>query len=144
MKKKIPIGYEDFREIVENNFYYVDKTPILKELLDSRGKVNLFTRPRRFGKTLNLSMIQRFFEMEMDREGNLMDNSHLFDGLKISTCGEEYLSHQQQYTVISLTLKSAKQPNYGLAYAMLKQEIVSEYCRHSYLLDSDKLIEKEN
>lgn len=143
MRKKIPIGYEDFREIMENDLYYVDKTSIIKELLDSGGKVNLFTRPRRFGKTLNLSMIQRFFEMEMDRKGNLMDNIHLFDGLEISTCGEEYLSHQQQYPVISLTLKSAKQPDYALAYAMLKQEIVSEYSRHFYLLDSDKLTEKE-
>lgn len=143
MRKKIPIGYEDFREIMESDLYYVDKTSMIKEVLDSKGKVNLFTRPRRFGKTLNLSMIQRFFEMETDREGNLMDNSHLFDGLEISTCGEEYLSHQQQYPVISLTLKSAKQPDYGLAYAMLKQEIVSEYSRHFYLLDSDKLTEKE-
>ncbi len=143
MKKKIPIGYEDFREIMESGLYYVDKTQMIKELLDSRAKVNLFTRPRRFGKTLNLSMIRRFFEAEMDKEGNLIDNSHLFDGLKISTCGEAYLAHQQQYPVISLTLKSAKQPDYDLAHAMLKQEIASEYSRHVYLLDSDKLTEKE-
>lgn len=135
MKKVMPIGFEDFKEIIDKGMYYVDKTYMIKELIEQHGKVNLFTRPRRFGKTLNLSMLRRFFEMEPDREGGWYDNGHLFDGLKISGCGEQYMAHQGQYPVIKLSLKSAKQPSYEMAYAMLRREIADEFCRHSYLLD---------
>ncbi|MCD8078839.1 MAG: AAA family ATPase, partial [Lachnospiraceae bacterium] len=75
-KKKMPIGIEDFAEIVTKGFYYVDKTGMIKELLDDWGKVNLFTRPRRFGKSINMSMLKYFFEIGTDK--------HLFDGLSIS------------------------------------------------------------
>ena len=142
-KKQIVIGYEDFRELIEKGYYYVDKSHMIKELLDRTDKVNLFTRPRRFGKTLNLSMLRRFFEFEMDEDGEKIDNRNLFEGLKISSCGQTYLSHQQQYPVINLSLKSAKQPNYSLAYTMLKREIAAEYDRHRYVLSCQKLTEKE-
>ena len=135
MKKVMPIGFEDFKEIIDKEMYYVDKTYMIKELTEQHGKVNLFTRPRRFGKTLNLSMLRRFFEMEPDGEGGWRDNSYLFDGLKISDCGEQYMAHQGQYPVINLSLKSAKQPSYEMAYAMLRREIADEFSRHSYLLD---------
>ena len=134
MKKVIPIGFEDFKEIIDKGMYYVDKTYMIKELIEQYGKVNLFTRPRRFGKTLNLSMLRRFFEMEPDGEGGWIDNSYLFDGLKISDCGKQYITHQGQYPVIKLSLKSAKQPSYDMAYKSLKGEIAKEFSRHNYLL----------
>ena len=142
-KKRIPIGFEDLKEIIDKNLYYVDKTGIIAEMLDNPAKVTLFTRPRRFGKTLNLSMIRRFFEKEMHYDGNPVDNGYLFKDLKISACGEKYLSHQGQYPVISLSLKSAKQPDYGMAYAMLKNRISEEFRRHQYVLDGDVLSSAE-
>lgn len=145
MKKKaaIPVGYEDLKEIIEQNMYYVDKSLMIKELLDTPAKVSLFTRPRRFGKTLNLSMIRRFFELELDQEGALVDHGHLFDGLKISACGETYLAHHQQYPVINLSLKAAKQPSFEMAYGMLKKQIQEEYDRHRYVLCGNALVGKE-
>lgn len=136
-RKKIPVGYEDIKEIVERNLYFVDKSLMIKELLDKEGKVLLLTRPRRFGKTLNLSMLRRFFEDERTPKGEKIDNGSIFDGLAIAGCGGTYLKHQQQYPVISLTLKSAKQPNYKMAYASLVDEIIREYQRHAYVLDGE-------
>ena len=72
MNKILPVGYEDIREIIDKDLYYVDKTLMIKELLDRGGKVSLFTRPRRFGKTLNLSMLRRFFEKELDENGKAL------------------------------------------------------------------------
>lgn len=143
MKKMIPVGYEDIRELIEHGFYYVDKTLMIKELLDNRAKVNLITRPRRFGKTLNQSMIRRFFELELDDNGRKIDNGYIFKDLKISACGESYLSWQGEYPVINLSLKSGKQPDYEMAYASLIDEIAKEYKRHSYILGTDKLTEEE-
>ena len=143
--KKISIGVEDFKEIIDKDGYFVDKTLMIKELIESQAKVTLFTRPRRFGKTLNQFMIRRFFEDEITEKGEKVDNGYLFDGLAITECGEEILSHQQQYPVIFLTLKSAKQPTYEMAYACLVDEIYNEFMRHRYVLQSDALlpIEKE-
>ena len=134
---------EDFKEIRDKNGYFVDKTLLIKELLDSNAKVNLFTRPRRFGKTLNLSMLRRFFEDECKTDGTPVDNRYLFDGLAISQCGEKYLQHQQQHPVIKLSLKSGKQPNYDLAYALLKTSIIEEFERHAYVLESGCLTKRE-
>ena len=144
-KKKIAIGVEDFKEIIEKDGYFVDKTLMIKKLIESQAKVTLFTRPRRFGKTLNQFMIRRFFEDEITEEGEKIDNGYLFDGLKIAECGEEILKHQQQYPVIFMTLKSAKQPNFEMAYGALADEIYNEFMRHRYVLQSDALlpIEKE-
>ena len=144
-RKKIAIGVEDFKELIDKDGYFVDKTLMIKKLIESNAMVTLFTRPRRFGKTLNQFMIRRFFEDEITEEGEEVDNGYLFDGLKITECGEEILSHQQQYPVIFMTLKSAKQPNFEMAYGALADEIYNEFMRHRYVLQSDALlpIEKE-
>ena len=144
-RKKISIGVEDFKEIIEKDGYFVDKTLMIKKMIESNAKVTLFTRPRRFGKTLNQFMIRRFFEDERTEKGEKIDNGALFDGLAITECGEEIMQHQQQYPVIFLTLKSAKQPTYEMAYGALADEIYNEFMRHRYVLQSDALlpIEKE-
>ena len=133
-KKQIAIGVEDFKRIIDKNGYFVDKTLMIQKLIESEAMVTLFTRPRRFGKTLNQFMIRRFFEDEITEKGEKVDNGTLFDGLAITKCGEEILKHQQQYPVIFLTLKSAKQPTYEMAYACLVDEICKEFERHSYVL----------
>lgn len=120
----LPIGVENFEDLREHGYYFVDKTLFIKELLDMKGKVNLFTRPRRFGKTLNMSILRYFFE-----KGE-KDNSSLFQGLKIMDAGEKYLSHMGKYPVISISLKSMKQYSYDLAYDMLTKAVESEYSRH--------------
>ena len=120
----LPIGVENFEDLREHGYYFVDKTLFIKELLDMKGKVNLFTRPRRFGKTLNMSILRYFFE-----KGE-KDNSGLFQGLKIMDAGEKYLSHMGKYPVISISLKSMKQYSYDLAYDMLTKAVESEYSRH--------------
>lgn len=134
-RKPIPVGYEDFKKIIDKGLYYADKTMIIKELLDSGGETTLITRPRRFGKTLNLSTIRRFFEDERTEDGEPVDNGYLFDGLAISGCGEKYLAHQGKYPVISLSLKSGKQSSYQLSYGELKKRIAEEFQRHKYLLN---------
>ncbi len=140
--KPLPIGTEDFKEIIEEGFYYVDKTLLIKDLLDNLSKVTLFTRPRRFGKTLNMSMLKYFFE---DTGGETLnaENHTIFNGLKIMDAGEEYTKQMQQYPVISLTLKSAKQPDFKTAYGMIIKEIAREFRRHDRILDTDKLSSAE-
>ena len=134
VKKKISIGMEDFKTIIDKDGYFVDKTLMIQKLIKSNAMVTLFTRPRRFGKTLNQFMIRRFFEDEVTEKGEKVDNGYLFDGLKITECGEEIMKHSQQYPVIFLTLKSAKQPDFEMAYACLIDEICKEFQRHSYVL----------
>ena len=141
--KKIAIGVEDFKEIIDKDGYFVDKTLMIKKLIETQAKVTLFTRPRRFGKTLNQFMIRRFLEDERTRSGERIDNGHLFDGLKIAECGEEILSHRQQYPVIFLSLKSAKQPNFEEAYKKLCGEIAGEFRRHQYLLEGNSLADDQ-
>ena len=120
----LPIGVENFEDLMTHGYYYVDKTLFIKELLDMKGKVNLFTRPRRFGKTLNMSMLRYFFEKgEKNPE-------ELFQGLKIMETGERYLAQMGRYPVISVSLKSMKQHSYELAFEMLKKAVESEYSRH--------------
>ena len=143
MKKPIPIGQEDLKRIIDRGSYYVDKTLMIKELLDGNAGVTLFTRPRRFGKTLNQSMFRRFFEDERKPDGSRIDNGYIFNDLAISKCGEVYLQHQQQYPVINLSLKSGKQPDFDLAYEMLRKEIIREFERHSYALECSSLTEQE-
>lgn len=135
--RPLPIGVDNFRELIEKEYYYVDKTAFIKELLDRKGKVNLFTRPRRFGKSLNLSMLQCFFERRHPGGENL------FRGLAIMKAGEAYTSHMSQYPVISVSLKSMKQSNYELAYMQLKKSIGEEFRRHDEVLETDKLTASE-
>lgn len=138
MKKALPIGVDNFEEVIAEGYCYVDKTMLIKELLDLKGKVNLFTRPRRFGKTLNLSMLRYFFEDTEDKEKNAR-NRRLFHGLKIMEAGEEYVRQMGMYPVINLNLKSAKQPSFSSAYAKIRQEIAEEFKRHYYVLESDSV-----
>lgn len=141
--KQLPVGVDDFKKLRENGFYYVDKSLLIKELLDSRGEVSVFTRPRRFGKTLAMSMLRYYFEDRTDFDGTRLDNSVLFDGLKIMDAGEKYLKHQGKYPVIFLSLKSAKQPDYDKAYGSIVDEIAKEFRRHNKILASDMLLEEE-
>lgn len=115
-KLPLPIGIEFYKKIKEKPYYYVDKTLLIKELLDEGGKVNLFTRPRRFGKTLAWSTLRTFFEIETELDGTVTDNSHYFAGTKIMGAGEEYTANMGQYPVISCSLKSAKQPDFQTSY----------------------------
>ena len=142
MKKALPVGVENFEDIVKSGYYYVDKTMFIKELLDLKGKVNLFTRPRRFGKTLNLSMLRYFFEDTGDAKKN-EENKSLFQGLKIMGQGEKYTQHMGDYPVIDLTLKSAKQPTFESAYGKMKRAIAEEFHRHRYILANEKLNEED-
>ena len=132
-RKKIPIGIEDFKEIIDKNCYFVDKSLMIRDILDSGSKVTLFTRPRRFGKTLNMSMLRYFFEKSEQ------DNSYLFDELEISKAGEKYLSHLGQYPVISISLKGMKQASYEMAFLQFKKLVIREFGNHSELLLSNKL-----
>jgi hypothetical protein len=138
--KPLPVGVDNFDDIITNGYYYVDKTLMIKELLYLKGKVNLFTRPRRFGKTLNMSMLQHFFEDRGNQELNNY-NKKLFDGLKIMQAGDKYTSHMCKYPVINISLKSAKKDTFDMAYESIKEIIIETYSRHKYLLDSAKLNE---
>lgn len=142
MKKVIPIGIDNFKEIITGGYYYVDKTLLIKELLDLTVKVNLFTRPRRFGKTLNLSMLQAFFENTGDEEEN-QKRRELFKHLQIMNAGDAYTSHMGQYPVIFLTLKSAKQRTFQSALFKIKECISQEYRRHAFVCDGVKLSDSE-
>lgn len=126
----LPVGVENFEEIITKGYYYVDKTLLIRDLIDLRGKVNLFTRPRRFGKTLNMSMLRYFFEKSQE------NRSRLFAGTKIMEAGEKYLKEFGQYPVISLSLKSMKQGSYESAFHCLKEEIAGEFIRHPELMEN--------
>ena len=132
--KPLPIGVDNFENLIRNGYYFADKTLFIRELLDMKGEVNLFTRPRRFGKTLNMSMLRCFFEKSGE------DPAVLFSGTKILEAGEQYLSHMGRYPVISLSLKSMKQPSLELSLAMLKKAVGAEFSRHWQAVhDSGKL-----
>ena len=135
-KKRIPIGYEDFKQLIDSGFYYVDKSMLIYELLHSGGQNNLITRPRRFGKTLNFSMLKYFFDI------NEKDNAYLFDGLKISKYYEELAMYRNTHPVITLSLKCAKQGDYREALRGLKYEIQRQFINNKFILDSDKLADE--
>lgn len=130
-KLKLPVGIEFFNDIRTKGFYYVDKTGFIKELVETRGSVNLFTRPRRFGKSLNLSMLKSFFEIGADES--------IFEGLEISKetelCGE----YMGKYPVIFVSLKDVSGASYDKALKKMSILIRKEARRHQYLLESEKL-----
>lgn len=134
--KPLPIGVEDFKRLVDNEYYFIDKTLMIKELLENKETVNLFTRPRRFGKTLNMSMLQRFFE------ATEQSNAYLFDGLKIAAY-PEYMAYQGQYPVISISLKSMKRASYQEAYFEYVKLLSDEFERHEIILQSDSVSEED-
>lgn len=135
--RKISIGMENFKRIIDDNGYFVDKTLMIKDIIESNAVVTLFTRPRRFGKTLNQSMLRYFFEDTITEKGERIDNGYLFDELAVSRCGDDIMKHRGRYPVISLTLKSAKQPDFEMAYNSLVDEICKEFQRHIYILSGD-------
>ena len=135
MRKKLPVGIENFEEFSKENFYYVDKTMFITELLQNWGKVNLFTRPRRFGKTLNMSMLKCFFEIGTDKS--------LFDGLKIAENKELCAEYQGQFPVIFISLKSVDGLTFASAAAALRTVIGREASRFQFLRDSDKLSKED-
>lgn len=138
-QKPLAIGIDDYKRMIDRSYFYIDKTLLIKELLDNAAQVNLFTRPRRFGKTLALSMLKTYFEAELSDTGEYKDNSFYFADTQILQAGEPYLSCMGQYPVIFLSLKSAKQPTYEMAYRLICEEIAEEYRRHAYVLNSTKL-----
>jgi hypothetical protein len=136
----LPIGVSFFDRIIEDGYYYVDKTLFIRDLLEKKSAVTLCTRPRRFGKTLNQTMLKCFFENTSEL-GN-KDTSALFKGLKIENSGEKYLEHQGKYPVIFLSFKEAKVKDFDFSYSQLKDEIAGEFKRHSYV--KEKITNKNN
>ena len=132
---KLPVGIEDFAEIRQAGFYYVDKTKFIEQLLDGWGKVNLFTRPRRFGKTLNMSMLRYFFEIGAD--------ASLFDGLQIAENKKLCEEFQGTYPVIFLSFKNVEGLTFADAQYRLTELIAGEAERFAFLAQSDKLTENE-
>lgn len=140
--KPLPIGIDNFEKLICGGFYYVDKTMFIKELLDMRGEVNLFTRPRRFGKTLNMSMLQSFFEDTRDSELNQL-RQDLFTGMKIMQQNKKYTDWMASRPVINITLKSGKQPTFEMARENILDEIRKEYNRHDHVKAGGKLLANE-
>src|SRR5438552_929236 len=129
MTKKIllPLGISDFREIRESGYYFVDKSLLIRDIIDDGSKIILLPRPRRFGKTLNLSMLYHYFAL--DPSGRYGD---LFKNLAIMQAGETYTRHQNQYPVIFFTLKDIKNESYSQAYAQISYLISNLYATHDY------------
>ena len=134
--KPLPIGISDYVR-AQSEYYYVDKTLLIKEFLDQKPLVSLFTRPRRFGKTLNMDMLRVFFEISEE------DTSKYFQDKAIWKCGEEYRKHQGQYPVIYLTFKDVKFASWEATIGMIQALLQAEFGRHLELLDSNKLAEHE-
>jgi hypothetical protein len=160
-KKKLPIGVSDFKDMVTGNYYYVDKTLFIKEIIDSGDKILLLPRPRRFGKTLNLSMLGYFYDCcpaAWEPDSNLQPPfsaketrsrrstdtyKHLFDSLAISGAGREYLDKMGRHPVIFLTFRLLKEKTWKACLGKIKDLIQDEYARHYYLLESQKLMPHE-
>ena len=135
VRKKLPIGIDGFEKIRTNDFYYVDKTLFIKELLQNWGKINLFTRPRRFGKSLNMSMLKSFFEIGSDPA--------LFEGLKIAQEKDLCERYMGKFPVISISLKGVSGLQYDAAVAALRTVIGNEAMRFQFLKESERLSEEE-
>ena len=163
--KKLPIGIADFRDMVTGNYYYVDKTLFIKEIIDSGDKILLIPRPRRFGKTLNLSMLGYFYNCcpvswapDFDSEAPVpavssitpgsqtfpaqtsqISNKHLFDALAIGNAGQEYLDKMNKFPVIFLSFKDTKEKTWEICLKKIKQLIQDQYLAHDYLLNSPSI-----
>ena len=135
-KLPLPIGESDFKKLVDS-YYYVDKTLMIKEFIDSKPKVSLFTRPRRFGKTLAMGMLQTFFEISDT------DNSKYFKDKIIWSCGEKYRKEFGKYPVVFVTFKDIKFQTWEQTYTAIRETIAREFLRHEVLLTSDKCNEYE-
>ena len=133
--KKLPVGVSDFKDMVTGNYYYVDKTLFIKEIMDKGDKILLIPRPRRFGKTLNLSMLKYFYDCCTAKEAN----KKLFDSLAICKAGQKYLEHMSKYPVIFLSFRDIKEMEWETCMDKIEGLIQDEYLKHDYLLDSPKL-----
>ncbi|UCH95492.1 MAG: AAA family ATPase [Candidatus Aminicenantes bacterium] len=146
-KKKLPVGVSGFKKIIEGNYCYVDKTLLIKEILDKGDTILLLPRPRRFGKTLNLSMLKYFYDCcpAEGAEGTGSANSYkkLFDSLAIMEAGKEYLDKMGKHPVIFLSFKATKELEWESCLSKIKQLIQDVYLKHDYLLSSPKLKPQE-
>ena len=138
MRRAMPIGVDDFSELITKNYCFVDKTRFIQEILDGHSKVTLITRPRRFGKTLNLSMLRYFFSIE-----NGAKNRELFAGLDIERAGEKYMAQQGSRPVVFLSLKEIQGPDYALMQESMQEMLRGLYGQFRYLLDSPALAEDD-
>ena len=127
-KKKLPIGLSDFKEIIEYDYYYFDKTKFIENILEDGSKVKLFTRPRRFGKTLNMSMLKYFFDVK-----NKEENKKLFEGLNISK--SEYFEKQGEFPVISISFKNYNKNDWESGFKSIKSTISDIYAKFEYLME---------
>ena len=128
-KKKLPIGISNFKEIIEYDYYYFDKTRFIEKILEERSKVKLFTRPRRFGKTLNMSMLRYFFDVK-----NKEENRKLFENLEISK--SEYFEEQGKYPVISISFRNYDKENWETGFRTIKTTIANVYAENKFLMDN--------
>ncbi len=135
LKKRLPVGIENFEKIRRDGFYYVDKTDLIKELLENWGEVNLFTRPRRFGKTLNMSMFQCFFEIDCDKS--------LFDGLRIAEESMLCETYMGKFPVISISLKGIDAADYETARNLMVKVVNEEARRFQFLTESSRLTDTD-
>ena len=135
-KKKLPIGLSDFKEIIEYDYYYFDKTKFIENILEDRSKVKLFTRPRRFGKTLNISMLKYFFDVK-----NKDENKNLFEGLNISK--SEYFNKQGEFPVISISFKDYNEKKWESGFREVKGIIERLYTKYKFLTEKMDEIEIE-
>ena len=137
-KIKLPIGIEDFAELRTKDYYFVDKSLFIKDLLDKSPKVLLLTRPRRFGKTLLMSMVKYFFSLETK------DSGQLFKGLAIEKAGSNYMEEQGKRPVVMLSLKDCKATSWENMQDRLKSRIASLYGQYSFLLEGNSLNEADH
>ena len=128
-KKKLPIGISNFKDIIEKNYYYFDKTKFIEDILEDGAQVKLFTRPRRFGKTLNMSMLKYFFDVK-----NKEENRKLFENLEISR--SEYFEEQGNYPVISISFRNYDEENWEEGFKTIKTTIANVYAEHKILMDN--------
>ena len=133
-RKPMPVGVEDFRKLVTRGYCFIDKTRFIKDYIDAQGEVTLITRPRRFGKTLTLSMLQYFFGAEHGEE-----NRKLFSGLAIERAGERYMQEQGTRQVVFLTLKEAQSRSFSGMMEKLAEMLRQLYGNFQYLQDSEAL-----
>ena len=134
-KKAVPVGIEDFKELIQEGYYYIDKTLLIDEMLMNKSKVTLFTRPRRFGKTLNMSMLRYFFDVK-DKE----ENKKLFENLKVSD--SEYMSEQGKYPVIFISLKDLKEDTWEECLESIKDIMYKIFNEYNFLREKLNVVEK--
>ena len=133
----IGIGTSDFKKLRRNKCYYIDKSIYIKDIIDNKSEIVLVTRPRRFGKTLNMNMLKYYFDC------NSKDSKELFEGLKIMEQDEKYTSKLGAYPCLYLTLKDVNDSNFENMISDFKMAIMEMYREHRYLLDSEKIYEEE-